>query len=159
MTKLTKPEFIQMIKANMGESEHIYHAAVDSADQDGVEQLKKAGIYVNEPKKSRAAQIDAIKERLRVDKTGEPSMFFLRDRLVHPPDPDLKDAYLPVEVTDEFLSCTYDENTDGTDKDDEAIKGAHHGIDSTAYFILSLGNSKTIGSGRVFQAPVQLGQR
>ena len=151
---LTKPDFIRMIKENIDTSEKIRYAAVDSADQDGVSQLRKAGIRVEQPKKSRITQIDAIKERLRVDATIEPSIFFLRDRLVHPPDQDLKDAYRPLEVTDEFLSCTYDENTSGTNKDDEAIKGDNHGIDSTAYFILSLHIRKYIGSGRVIYAAI-----
>ena len=39
---------------------------------------------------------------------------FLRDRLVHAPDEDLKDDYRPVEVTDEFLSLGYAEKLKGT---------------------------------------------
>ncbi|MDE0315687.1 MAG: hypothetical protein OXM61_12350 [Candidatus Poribacteria bacterium] len=155
-TKLTKPDFIRMIKANCDASDRIRYAAVDSADQDAVEQLQRAGFRVRQPKKSRTTQIDAIKERLKVDATGAPAIFFLRDRLVHPPDEDLKDTYRPLEVTDEFLSCTYDENMRGTNRDDEAIKGDNHGIDSTAYFILSLQNRQSIGSGRVIHGAVQL---
>ena len=155
-TKLTKPDFIRMIKANCDSFDRIQHAAVDNADQDAVEQLQRAGFRVNQPKKSRSAQIDAIKERLKVDATGAPAIFFLRDRLVHPPDEDLRDAYRPLEVTDEFLSCAYNENMSGTVKDDEAIRGDHHGIDSTAYFILSLQNRQTIGSGRVVHGVVRL---
>ena len=156
-TKLTKPDFIRLIKANCDASDRIRYAAVDSADQDAVEQLQRAGFRVRQPKKSRSTQIDAIKERLKVDATGAPAIFFLRDRLVHPPDEDLKDTYRPLEVTDEFLSCTYDENMRGTNRDDEAIKGDNHGIDSTAYFILSLQNRQSIGSGRVIHGAVQLG--
>ncbi len=155
-TKLTKPDFIRMIKANCDASDRIRYAAVDSADQDAVEQLQRAGFRVKQPKKSRSTQIDAIKERLKVDATGAPAIFFLRDRLVHPPDEDLKDTYRPLEVTDEFLSCTYDENMRGTNRDDEAIKGDNHGIDSTAYFILSLQNRRSIGSGRVVHGTVRL---
>ncbi len=155
-TKLTKPDFIRMIKANCDASDRIRYAAVDSADQDAVEQLQRAGFRVKQPKKSRATQIDAIKERLKVDATGAPAIFFLRDRLVHPPDEDLKDTYRPIEVTDEFLSCAYDKNMRGTNRDDEAIKGDNHGIDSTAYFILSLQNRQSIGSGRVVHGTVQL---
>ncbi|MDE0483172.1 MAG: hypothetical protein OXI67_11375 [Candidatus Poribacteria bacterium] len=155
-TKLTKPDFIRLIKQNCDAADRIQYAAVDSADQDAIEQLQRAGFRVNEPKKSRTAQIDAIKERLKVDETGEPALFFLRDRLVHPPDEDLKDAYRAVEVTDEFLSCTYDEKLRGTHKDDEAIKGDNHGIDSTAYFILSLQGRRHIGSGRVVHGSVQM---
>ncbi|MDE0484016.1 MAG: hypothetical protein OXI67_15670 [Candidatus Poribacteria bacterium] len=156
-TKLTKPDFIRMIKANCDASDRIQYAAVDSADQDAVEQLQRAGFRVRQPKKSRSTQIDVIKERLKVDATGAPAIFFLRDRLVHPPDEDLKDTYRPLEVTDEFMSCTYDENMRGTNRDDEAIKGDNHGIDSTAYFILSLQNRQSIGSGRVVHGTVQLG--
>ena len=156
-TKLTKPDLIRLIKQNCDASDRIQYAAVDSADQDAIEQLQRAGFRVNEPKKSRTTQIDAIKERLKVDETGEPALFFLRDRLVHSPDEDLKDAYRPVEVTDEFLSCTYDEKLRGTNKDDEAIKGDNHGIDSTAYFILSLQSRRGIGSGRVVHGSVRMG--
>ncbi len=151
-TGLTKPEFIRLIKENMDKKDRIRYAAVDSADQEGVSELKRAGIRVNQPKKSRIAQIDAIKERLKVDGSGKPSIFFFRDRLVHAPDAVLKEAYRPLEVTDEFLSCTYDENTNGTNRDDEAIKGDNHGIDSTAYFVMSLKHRTTVGSGRVIHA-------
>ena len=65
-TGLTKPDFIRMIKENTDTSEKIRYAAVDSADQDGVDQLRRAYFRVEEPKKSRVAQIDAIKERLTV---------------------------------------------------------------------------------------------
>ena len=159
-TKLTQPDFIKMIKDHREEGERIDYAAVDSADQDAVEQLKQAGFRVEEPKKSRAKQIDAVKQRLKVDETGKPSIFFFRDRLIHPPDPELKEAYRPLEVTDEFLTCEYLENTDGTDKDDEAITRDHHGIDSTAYFVLSLQRKrKTVGSGKVVCGAVTMGRR
>ena len=159
-TKLTQPEFIKMIKENRDADRNIAYAAVDSADQDAVEQLKNAGFRVEQPKKSRAKQIDAVKERLKVDETGKPSIFFLRDRLVHPPDPELKEAYRPLNVIDEFLTCEYLERTDGTDKDDEAITRDHHGIDSTAYFILSLQRPRTtVGSGKVVCGAVTLGRR
>lgn len=153
-TKLTKPDLIRLIQQNCDAADRIQYAAVDSADQDAIEQLQRAGFRVNQPKKSRATQIDVIKERLKVDATGAPALFFLRDRLVHAPDADLKDAYRPVEVTDEFLSCVYDEKMRGTDKDDEAIKGDNHGIDSTAYFILSLQGGRRVGSGRVVHGSV-----
>lgn len=155
-TKLTKPDFIRLIQQNCDAVDRVQYAAVDSADQDAIEQLQRAGFRVQEPKKSRATQIDAIKERLKVDATGEPALFFLRDRLVHAPDADLKDAYRPVEVTDEFLSCVYDEKVHGTHRDDEAIKGDNHGIDSTAYFILSLQGGRRMGSGRVVHGSVQM---
>ena len=151
-TGLTRTDLIQMILANCDKSDLIYYAAVDSADQDGVAHLKRARFNVKEPKKSRIAQIDAIKQRLKVDETGQPSIYFLRDRLVHPPDEELKRSYRPSEVTDEFLSCVYDENVSRTDKDDEAIKGDHHGIDSTAYLLLSLEQFRLVGSGRVLHS-------
>ncbi|MCY4401953.1 MAG: hypothetical protein OXD54_05190 [Candidatus Poribacteria bacterium] len=157
-TKLTQPEFIKMIEDNQDEDRHVAYAAVDSADQDAVEQLKNAGYRVQEPKKSRAKQIDVVKERLKVDETGKPSIFFFRNRLVHPPDQELKEAYRPTEVTDEFLTCEYLENTDGTDKDDEAITRDHHGIDSTAYFILSLQRPRTVGSGKFIGGAVTMGK-
>jgi len=157
-TKLTQPEFIKMIEDNQDEDRHVAYAAVDSADQDAVEQLKNAGYRVEQPKKSRAKQIDVVKERLKVDETGKPSIFFFRNRLVHPPDQELKEAYRPIEVTDEFLTCEYLENTDGTDKDDEAITRDHHGIDSTAYFILSLQRPRTIGSGKFIGGAVTMGK-
>jgi len=157
-TKLTQPEFIKMIEDNQDEDRHVAYAAVDSADQDAVEQLKNAGYRVEQPKKSRAKQIDVVKERLKVDETGKPSIFFFRNRLVHPPDQELKEAYRPIEVTDEFLTCEYLENTDGTDKDDEAITRDHHGIDSTAYFILSLQRPRTVGSGKFIGGAVTMGK-
>ena len=141
-----------MIRANWEDGEDIRYAAVDSADQDGVEHLKRGHLIVKEPKKSRIGQIDAIKQRLKVDETGKPSIFFFRDRMLHPPDEDLRQEYRPLDVTGEFLSCVYDENVTYTDKDEESIKGNHHGIDSTAYLLLSLEQFATIGSGRVLHA-------
>ena len=157
-TKMTHPDFIKMIKDHCGPDDHIRRTAVDNADPEAITQLRRAGLQPFEPKKSRAMQLDAIRARLKVDATGEPGIFFFRDRLVHPPDPDLSALYCPVEVTDEFLSCTYDEKIRGTGKDDEAIKGANHGIDSTAYFLMTLKQVQTVGSGRVVHAPIQLGK-
>ena len=52
------------------------YAAVDSADQDGAAQLRQAGFRVNEPKKDKVAQIQAVQKRLKVDETGQPAIFF-----------------------------------------------------------------------------------
>ena len=148
-TKLTKPELIQLIQKESDATDNIRHVAVDSADQDGVEQLRRAGFRVNEPKKDRVAQLDGVKERLKVDKTGEPSLYFLRDRLVHRVDEDLKDAYRSTEVTDEFTSLEYTEKLRGTRKDDEETVGDNHGVDGTSYLVQSLKRGRGIGSGRV----------
>ena len=112
-----------MMRANWEDGEDIRYAAVDSADQDGVKHLKRGRLIVKEPKKSRIAQIDAIKQRLKVDETGKPSIFFFRDRMLHPPDEDLRQEYRPLDVTDEFLSCVYDENVTYTDKDGRIHQG------------------------------------
>ena len=156
-TKLTKPDLIQLIEDNCDPHEdRIRHAVVDSEDQDGVEQLKRAGFRVKEPKKDRVAQIDAVKERLKKDATGQPAIFFKRDRLVHPPDEDLKDDYRPVEVTDEFLSLSYAEKLKGTRRDDEDVVGDNHGVDGTSYLVQSLGKRRSIGSGRVIHGSVKM---
>ena len=155
-SKLTKPDFIRLIKENCESVDRIRHVAVDSADQDGIEQLRRAGFRVNEPKKDRIAQIDTIKERLKVLENGEPGILFLRDRLVHAPDPEMKEKYRPVEVTDEFLSCTYDEKLKGTHKDDEAVIGDNHGIDSMSYLLMSLKVRRSVGSGRVIHSSVKI---
>ena len=155
-TGLTKPDLIRLIQENCDSYDRIQYAAVDSADQDGVEQLRRAGFRVNEPKKDRVAQIDGVKERLKKDETGEPAIFFLRDRLVHPPDEDLKDDYRPLEVTDEFLSLSYAEKLKGTRRDDEDVVGDNHGVDGTSYLVQSLGKSRGIGSGRVIHGSVKM---
>lgn len=156
-TRLTKPDLIALIEKNCDPHEDkIHYAAVDSEDQDGVEQLRRAGFRVNEPKKDKVAQIDAVKERLKKDATGQPAIFFLRDRLVHPPDEDLKDDYRPVEVTDEFLSLSYAEKLKGTRRDDEDVVGDNHGVDGTSYLIQSLKGSRGIGSGRVIHGSVKM---
>lgn len=157
-TGLTKPDLIRLIQDSMDSEDKnkIRHAAVDSEDQDGVEQLRRAGFRVIEPKKDRVAQIDGVKERLKRDKTGEPAIYFLRDRLVHAPDADLKDDYRPVEVTDEFLSLSYSEKLKGTRRDDQETVGDDHGVDGTSYLIQSLQRPRAIGSGRTFQGSVRL---
>ena len=156
-TKLTKPDLIQLIKDNCDRRyDRIQYAAVDSEDQDGVEQLRQAGFRVKEPKKDRVAQIDGVKGRLKKDPSGEPAIFFLRDRLVHPPDEDLKDDYRPVEVTDEFLSLSYAEKLKGTRRDDEDVVGDNHGVDGTSYLIQSLKGARGIGSGRVIHGSVKM---
>ena len=156
-TRLTKPELIQLIKKNCDRRyDRIQYAAVDSADQDGVEQLRQAGFRVKEPKKDKVAQIDGVKERLKKDKTGQPAIFFKRDRLVHPPDEDLKDDYRPVEVTDEFLSLSYAEKLKGTRRDDEDVVGDNHGVDGTSYLVQSLKGARSIGSGRVIHSSVKM---
>ena len=155
-TQLTKPDLIRLIQENCDSYDRIQYAAVDSADQDGVEQLRQAGFRVKEPKKDRVAQIDGIKERLKKDKTGQPAICFLRDRLVHAPDEDLKDDYRPVEVTDEFLSLSYAEKLKGTRRDDEDVVGDNHGTDGTSYLVQSLKGPRGIGSGRVIHSSVKM---
>ena len=155
-TGLIKPELIKLIEDNCDREDRIQYAAVDSEDQDGVEQLRRAGFRVKEPKKDRVAQIDAVKERLKKDPSGEPAIFFLRDRLVHAPDEDLKDDYRPVEVTDEFLSLSYAEKLKGTRRDDEDVVGDNHGVDGTSYLVQSLGKRRSIGSGRVIHSSVKM---
>ena len=155
-TGLTKPDLIGLIKQEMDPTDKIRHVAVDSADQDGVEQLRRAGFRVNEPKKDRVAQIDSVKERLKVDASGEPGIYFLRDRLVHDPDENLRDDYRPTEVTDEFLSLSYEEKMRGNRKDDESTVGDNHGIDGTSYLVQSLLRGRGIGSGNVIHGSVQM---
>ena len=156
-TGLTKPELIQLIKDNCDKRyDHIQYAAVDSEDQEGVEMLKRAGFRVKEPKKDRVAQIQAVQERLKVDATGQPAIKFLRDRLVHEPDQVLKDDYRCLEVTDEFLSLTYEEKMKGTRKDDQETVGDDHGTDGTAYLCTSLETKQTVGSGRVVHGSVTM---
>ena len=155
-TGLTKPELIRLIQENCDAYDRIQYAAVDSADQDGIEQLRRAGFRVSEPKKDRIAQIDSLKERLKKDGSGQPAIFFLRDRLVHPPDEDLKLAYRPVEITDEFLSLSYAEKLKGTSSDDAAVVGDDHGIDGASYLVRSLAGPRGIGSGRVIHGSVRL---
>lgn len=155
-TGIIKPDLIQLIQDNCDREDRIQYAAVDSEDQDGVEQLKRVGFRVKEPKKDRIAQIDALKGRLKVDPSGEPSIFFLRDRLVHPPDEDLKDDYRPVEITDELLSLGYSEKLKGTNKDDQDTVGDNHGVDGTGYLLLTLKTPRGIGSGRVVHGSVTM---
>ena len=155
-TELTKPELIRLIKDNCDAYDRIQYAAVDSADQDGVEQLRRAGFRVKEPTKDRVAQIQKVQERLKVDNTGHPALMFLRDRLVHAPDQNQKDDYKSLEVTDEFLSLTYDEKMRGTRKDDEETVGDDHGTDGTAYLCMSLETKQSVGSGRVVHGSVRM---
>ena len=157
-TGLIKPDLIPLIQENCDRYDRIRYAAVDSADQDGIEQLRRAGFRVNEPKKDKVAQIQAVQKRLKVDETGQPAIFFLRDRLVHAPDEDLKEKYLPVEVTDEFLSLSYSEKRTGNaQKDDAETDGEKHGIDGTSYLVRSLEKgSGGIGSGRVVHGSVTM---
>ena len=155
-TGLIKPELIELIKDNCDHYDRITYAAVDSEDQEGVEQLQRAGFRVNEPVKNRIAQIQGIQDRLKVQRDGQPSLMFLRDRLVHPPDQDLRDEYRPVEVTDEFLSLSYNEKRKGTNKDDEDTVGDNHGVDGTSYLVQSLKKKQSVGSGRVVHGSVTM---
>lgn len=156
-TRLTKPELIQLIKDNCDKRyDRIQYAAVDSEDQEGVEMLRRAGFRVNEPKKDRVAQIQAVQERLKVDSTGQPAIMFLRDRLVHKPDQDLKDAYRCLDTTDEFASLIYGEKLKGTSKDDQDTVGDDHGTDGTAYLCTSLQAKQSVGSGRVVHGSVTM---
>jgi len=158
-TGVIKPDLIKLIKDNCDKNyDRIRYAAVDSADQDGVEQLRRAGFRVNEPPKDKVAQIQVVQKRLKVDETGQPGIFFLRDRLVHPPDEALKEKYLPVEVTDEFLSLSYSEKRTGNpQKDDAETDGEKHGIDGTSYLVRTLEKGpRGIGSGRVIHGSVKM---
>ena len=155
-TDIIKPDLVKMIKDNCDRYDRIQFIAVDSADQDGVEQLKRIGYRVREPVKNRVAQLDAIKERLKVDASGQPALMFCRDRLIHSPDQDLKDDYRPTEVTDEFLSLSYNEKMKGKPSDDADTVGDDHGVDGTSYLLRSLDKKQSVGSGRVIHGSVTM---
>ena len=141
-TGLTKPDLIRLIQENCDSYDRIQYAAVDSADQDGVEQLTTCGFpsQRTEKRQSRAdrrCQGAAQERRKRVNRQSSSYGIGWYIRLMK----TSKTTTVQLEVTDEFLSLSYVEKRKGTNKDDEAVVGDNHGVDGTSYLVQSLKGS------------------
>ncbi len=145
-TEMTIPRLIQKIKEH-SEGEPISFVVADSAEQNGIKQLREAGYHVRQPKKDIRKQIEGIQERLRIKENGKCGLYYFRHRLAHPPDERLRERYEPLDTTEEYAYYCYNEELKGNDKDDIPIDQYNHGIDSTAYLCSVFSQRRRFGSG------------
>lgn len=81
---------------------------------------------------------EACAERLRPAGDGRARMFLMRDSLVEK-DPELEDAKLPMQTSEEFESYVWDE------KKDQPVDKFNHGMDAMRYFVMYLERHNSIG--------------
>jgi len=88
--------------------------------------------------KSIKAGIQAVAARLRPQEDGlgnkKPRLYFVRDALIHPPDPVLMEKKLPTCTEDEFDSYVWD-TTAGKAVKETPVDKDNHGMDAARYLV------------------------
>ena len=109
-------------------------------DAEGVETLRKAGVYAANAKKDVSPGIQAVKGRLRTDDRGEPGIYFLANARTHAPDARLKLDDKPTRTTDELPGYVWKDD----DQKDEPKKENDHGADAMRYLVFSVDEGNTM---------------
>ncbi len=79
--------------------------------------------------------IQAVQGRLKPakwpDNTERPTLYFLRDSLIHPPDPNLLEKKLPTSTVDEMPGYVWNDRT----TKEQPVDADNHGMDMTRYAV------------------------
>jgi len=116
-------------------------------DAEGVETLRKAGVYAANAKKDVSPGIQAVKSRLRTDDRGEPGIYFLANARTHAPDARLKLDDKPTQTTDELPGYVWKDD----DQKDEPKKENDHGADAMRYLVFSVDEGNTMSKEEMEQ--------
>lgn len=109
-------------------NENIYVVIADHDAEDRAT-LLKYGIDTIPANKTVKLGIEAVQTRLKVQLDGKPSLFFLKDALVHDPDTTLEEMHKPTSTVDEIDSYEW------SNKKEEPIKLNDHGMDGMRYLV------------------------
>lgn len=109
-------------------------------DAEGVETLKKNGVYAANAKKDVSPGIQAVKSRLRTDERGEPGLYIMAHARTHKPDARLKLDDKPTCTADEIPGYVWKDD----DQKDEPKKENDHGADAMRYLVYSVDEGNTM---------------
>ena len=107
------------------------YASVADHDREDRATLEKYGIVTVAARKSVANGIQAVQQRLRVDETGKPALFIVRNARVRM-DPELKEAGKPTSTLEEMPGYVWND----AKKQEEPVKEDDHGVDAVRYMVM-----------------------
>ena len=111
------------------------------ADHDAEDRktLERHGIATTPAKKDISAGIQAVKNRLRVNReTGEPGMFVFSGARLEPVDENLLDAKYPTCTEEEFGGYVWAQTPEGKALKEVPVDLHNHGMDCVRYMMMSL---------------------
>ena len=95
--------------------------------------LEKYGIATSAARKSVSNGIQAVQGRLKVDESGKPGLYVVRNARVQM-DPALKEAGKPTSTLEEIPGYVWNDSV----KKEEPIKIDDHGVDAARYMVMHL---------------------
>lgn len=90
------------------------------------------------------ANINAASKSLKIGGDGKPTVHFLTDALIHPPDPALRQSKHPISSIEEFGAYVW-KKTPGAKGKDEPVDLYNHGMDCFGYFTAWADDREVIG--------------
>ncbi len=103
---------------------------------------KHSGMSTTPASKSIDVGIKAVKKRLRSDRRGRPTLFYLRDSLVET-DPVLEQKKLPLCTTSEYESYEWD-TREGRKVGELPVDKDNHGMDTTRYMVMHVDGGEAL---------------
>lgn len=119
---------------SQGES---YAATICDHDAEDRATLAENGIETESATKTVKRGIEKVEERLKLDATGKPALFLLRDSLVEV-DESLRSERKPTCAEEEFSAYVWPKGKDGQPEKEEPVKENDHGMDATRYMVMKL---------------------
>lgn len=135
---------------SLSAGERYKDAIICDHDAEGRAVLEKAGLRTVAAKKNIKEGIEAVQQRLRLQKDGKPRIFFFRDALVEEDD-QLATLYKPTSTIDEFPGYTWrkmDNVKEVSDKDEVPVKLADHGLDCVRYVVMHVDDRYNNGTAQ-----------
>lgn len=120
----------------LSEGEHIEFTVADHDAEDRAT-LKREGISTMAAQKDVSLGIQRVQERMRVDETDKPAIFFMNDALVYE-DEALRDQLKPVSTISEITSYVWQDGK----KRDIPTKEDDHGMDAMRYAVMAVDKRK-----------------
>lgn len=114
-----------------------YAATICDHDAEDRATLAENGIETEAATKTVKRGIEKVEERLGLDETGKPAIYFLRDSLVEV-DESLRADRKPICTEDEFISYVWPKGKDGQPEKEEPVKENDHGMDAMRYMVMKL---------------------
>lgn len=122
-------------------------ATITDHDAEDRATLERHGIPTEPAQKSIRDGIQAVQERLKVQRDGKPRLMIMRDALVERDD-ELANLRKPVNTEQEFAGYVYPKGADGKPNKEVPIDLDNHGMDMKRYAVRYV--DETSGDNRVF---------
>lgn len=139
-TKLLVEDAARWAKELSG-SERIVDVICDHDAEDRATWTRHFGDWTTPAKKDISSGIQSVQTRLRKGGDGKPRLSYLKNSLVHPPDPELEAKNKPTCTEQEYDSYAWDEKKTAKEV---PIKENDHGMDQTRYLCRTIDDEITL---------------